>query len=50
VLFADDVLLEGDMPLIGAPPIGVKPRDPKRLQEALKFKKDGILSTPKDLG
>jgi hypothetical protein len=31
VLFADGVLLGGDMPLIGTPPIGVKSCDTKGL-------------------
>jgi hypothetical protein len=37
VLFADCVLLGGDMPLVGAPPIGVKTCDAKWLQQALQF-------------
>jgi hypothetical protein len=49
VLFADDMLLRSDMPFIGAPPIGVKPCDTKGLEEVLKFKKDRILPTPKNI-
>ena len=37
------------MPLVGPPAIGVKPRDPKRLQQVLQFEKDGILPPPKDV-
>src|SRR5262245_28467827 len=49
ILLADCMLLRGNMALVCPPSIGVKPRDPKRLQEILKFKKNRILSTPKDI-
>ena len=49
ILLADFMLLGGNMALVCPPSIGVKPRDPKRLQETLKFKKNRILSTPKDI-
>ena len=49
VLFTDHMLLGGDMPLVGAPPIRVKPCDTKGLQQALEFEKDGILASPKDI-
>jgi len=50
VLFADYVLLRGDMPLVGTPPIRVKPCDTKWGQQALEFEKDGILPASKDIG
>jgi len=40
VLFADGVLLWGDMPLLGPPPIGVEVGDAKRFQESLEVQKD----------
>ena len=49
VLFAHDVLLGIDMSLVGTPPIRVKPRDPKRLQEGFELQKNGILSPAKDV-
>ena len=49
VLFADFVLLWVDMPLIGAPSIGVEVGDAKRLQR-LQLQKDRILPLPKDVG
>jgi hypothetical protein len=49
MLFADCVLLGVDMTLIGAPAIGVKPCDAKRLQEGLQLQKDGILASPKNI-
>jgi len=42
ILLADCMLLRGNMALVCPPSIGVKPRDPKRLQEILKFKKNRI--------
>ena len=48
-ILANCVLLGGNMTLVCPPAIGVKPRDPKRLQEVLKFKEDRILPTPKDI-
>jgi hypothetical protein len=50
VLFAHNVLLGIDMSLIGAPPLRVNPRDPKRLQEGCEWQKNGILSPAKDVG
>jgi hypothetical protein len=50
VLLADHVLLRSDMPLVGALSIRVKPCDPKRLQQALEFEKDGVLPSSKDIG
>jgi len=49
MLLANVMLLRGDMPLVGAPSLGVKPRDPKRLQQGLESEKDGILPSPKDV-
>ena len=49
MLFADFVLLGVDMTLIGAPAIGVKPCDAKRLQEGLQLQKDCILASPKNI-
>ena len=43
------VLLGVEMPLIGTPPIRIKPRDAKRLQEGFELQKDGILPSPKDV-
>jgi hypothetical protein len=48
VLFADHVLLRGDMSLIGTPPIRVKTRDATGRQQALEFEQDGILPPSKD--
>src|SRR5712692_6313041 len=39
-----------DIALVRPPAIRVKPRDPKRLQQALEFEKDGILPPSKDIG
>src|SRR5712691_8007912 len=50
LLFAHFVFLWVDMPLVGPPPIGIKPRHPKRLQQRLPLQKDGILPSPKDVG
>ena len=50
VLFAHDVVLGIDMSLVGTPPIRVKPRDPKRLQQRLPLQKGRILPSPKDVG
>ena len=49
VLFTDDVLLGDDMPLIRPPAIGVKARDPKRLEQLFELQKDRILPPPKDV-
>ena len=49
ILLADFMLLGGNMALVCPPSIRVKSCDPKRLQETLKFKKNRILSIPKDL-
>ena len=38
------------MSLVSPPPIRVKPRDPKRLEQCLQLQKDGILASPKDVG
>src|SRR5262249_34325505 len=50
MLLAYYVLLRREMPLVGTPPIRVKPCDTKRRQQALEFKKDGILPPSKDIG
>jgi hypothetical protein len=50
VLFADDVWLWVDVPLIRSPSIRVKPRDPKQLQQLLQRQKNGVLSAPEDVG
>jgi hypothetical protein len=47
VLFANVILLRGDMVLVRSLSIGVKPRDPTWLQEVLQFQKDRSLSTAK---
>lgn len=49
VLFTNDVLLRGDMALIGTPPIGVKTGDSTGFQHTLQLKENRILSSPKDL-
>src|SRR6266446_4299099 len=49
VLLTHVMLRWVDIPLVRPPSIGVKPRDPKRLQQALEFEKDGILPPPKDV-
>ena len=41
--FANRVLLGGEMPLIGAPAIGVKTRDTKRCQQLFELQKNRIL-------
>jgi hypothetical protein len=43
------VLLGVEMALIGTPPIRLKPRDAKRLQEGFELPKDRILPSPKDV-
>ena len=43
------VLLGVEMSLIGTPPIRIKPRDTKRLQEGFELQKDRILPSPKDV-
>ena len=43
------VLLGVEMSLIGTPPIRLKPRDAKRLQEGFKLQKNRILPSPKDV-
>jgi hypothetical protein len=48
VLFPDVVLLWGNMPLVGPPPVGVKPGDAERLQEGFQLEKALILPAPKD--
>ena len=50
MLLAYHVMLRREMPLVGTPPIRVKPCDTKRRQQALEFKKDGILLPSKDTG
>ena len=50
MLFANGVLLWGDVPLVRSPSIRVKPRDPKRLQQRLPLQKNGVLSAPEDVG
>jgi pyruvate/2-oxoglutarate dehydrogenase complex dihydrolipoamide dehydrogenase (E3) component len=47
--FANRVLLRIKVSLIGPPPIRVKPRDPKRLEQRFELQKDGILPPPKDI-
>ena len=43
-IFLPHVMLRWvDMPCIGSPAIRIKSRDPKRLQQLLKFEKDRIL-------
>ena len=49
VLFTDDVPLRDDMPLIRPPAIGVKARDPKRLEQLFELQKDRILPPPKEV-
>ena len=49
MLFTDDVLLRNDMPLVRPPTIGVKARDPKRLEQLFELQKDRILPPPKDV-
>ena len=49
LLFTDGVLRRMEMALVGAPPIRVKPRNAKRLQQRLQLPKDHILSSPKDV-
>ena len=49
VLFAAFVLLRIDMALVGAPPIGGKPCNAKRLQESFELQKDRILALPKNI-
>lgn len=43
VLFTDDVQLRDERPLVRPPAIGVKARDPKRLEQRLELQKDRIL-------
>ena len=43
ILLAHVMLRWVDMPCIGSPAIRIKSRDPKRLQQLLKFEKDRIL-------
>ena len=43
------VLLGLEMSLIGTPPIRIKPRDAKRLQEGFELQKDCVLPSPKDV-
>mgnify|MGYP003393304121 CR=1 FL=1 len=50
MLFADHLLLFVDMPLVGAPAIGVIPDDAKRLQQGVQLEKNGILAAPEDVG
>jgi hypothetical protein len=49
VLFPDFVLLWGNMPLVGSPPVGVKTCDAKRLQEGFELEKGLILPASKDV-
>src|SRR5262245_46246155 len=50
VLFANRMLRRIEMPLVGPPPIRVKPCDPKGCQQVLELEKDRILASPKDVG
>jgi len=50
MLLANLMLLWVDMPLVGPPPIRVKPRETKRLQQRLSLQKDRILASPKNVG
>ena len=49
IFFANVMRRWADVPLVRPPPIGVKPRDTKRLQEGLQLQKDRILPSPKDI-
>ncbi len=49
VLFTDDVLLRGAMPLVRPPTIGVKARDTKRLKQLFEPQKDCVLPPSKDV-
>ena len=44
------VLLGGAMPLLGPPPIRIKPPDATRLQEGFARQKDCVLPSPTDVG
>ena len=50
MLFADGVLLGLDMPLIGAPAIGVEAGEAQGLQSHLQVQQDVILAPAKHLG
>ena len=50
ILLAHLVLLWVDIPLLRPPPIRVKLRDTKRLQQRLQLQKDRILPSPKNVG
>jgi len=49
VLLAHVMLRWVDVPLVRAPPIGVKAGNTKRFQQGLELQKDGILPPPKDI-
>jgi hypothetical protein len=49
VLFANGMLLGGEMALVGAASIGVKARDTERFQQLFELQKDCILPSPKDV-
>jgi len=49
VLLAHMMLLWGDVPLVRAPPVGIKSGNTKRFQQGLELQKDGILPPPKDI-
>ena len=49
VLFTDDVLLWGEMPLVRSPSISVKARDPKRFEQLFELQQDHILPPSKDV-
>ena len=49
VLFPDHVLLRGDVPLVGTPPIRIEATDPKGRKEGLQLQKYFILPSPKDV-
>ena len=49
VLLADHVLLRGDVPLVGTPPIRIEATDPKGSKEGLQLQKHLILPSPKDV-
>ena len=49
VVLANSMLLGVNMTLVGPPPIGVIPRDAKRLQQRLQLQKNAIFPPPKDI-
>jgi hypothetical protein len=49
VLFLDHMMLRGDVPLVGTPPISIEATDPKGRKEGLQLQKHLILPSPKDV-